>query len=197
MSVLTGFPNYPSGKLYAGFQLRLVSREKRSGIQLVRAYAFPGRRSSLFGRFLNYTSFMVSSVLPASTPRCDVIYVWHPPLTIGLAASVIGLLKRSPFVYDVLDIWPDSVVWSGMLTNRLIIGLLHRLERFVYHRAKHLLVVTSGPRQSCWGRGYPRTRSRLRRIWLTRASSAKRPRVMGPKLGGSMVWRSVRGVVRR
>src|SRR5579859_1658001 len=152
--VLTGFPNYPSGRLYPGFRLRLMSKEERSGISIIRAFTAPYHGPSLIGRFLNYASTAIFAIIASiRTPPCDVIYVYHPPLTIGLSAFIIGFLKRAPFVYDVQDIWPDSVVWSGMLTNRTIIGLLHYVERFVYRRANHILVVTSGAKKNLLVKG--------------------------------------------
>src|ERR1043166_8822943 len=111
---LTGYPNYPTGKLYPGFRLGVVRRQEVDGIPVVRTFEFPHHGKRVVGRLLNYVSFMISAPLgSALIPACDVMYVWHPPLTVGLAAWVIARLRRVPFVYDVQDIWPESVVLSG------------------------------------------------------------------------------------
>lgn len=165
--VITGLPNYPSGRLYPGFRFRVLSKEERSGVPIVRALTIPYHGSSLIGRFLNYCSFAIFAIIGSiKTPPCDVIYVWHPPLTIGLSASIIGLLKQAPFVYDVQDIWPDSMLWSGVMTNRWVIGLLHRLENFIYRRAKHLLVVTSGARNNLLKKGVPPDKVTVAPHWV-------------------------------
>lgn len=154
VSVITGFPNYPAGRIHAGFRLRLFRREKAGDISIVRTWLYPYHGDSAVGRFTNYVSFMLSSVLGALlSPPCDIIYVWHPPLTIGLSAWIIGLLKRASFVYDVQDIWPESLMFGGRVTNPLIIWGMHRLERFIYRRARHLFVVTPGARRNLTSKG--------------------------------------------
>jgi glycosyltransferase involved in cell wall biosynthesis len=88
-------------------------------------------------------------------PRCDVIYVWHPPLTVGVAAAIIARLRRVEFVYDVQDIWPESAVLSGLLRDGWLVRLIARLERIVYRQAGHLFVVTEGARENLMAKGVP------------------------------------------
>ena len=152
--VITGFPSYPKGRLYEGYRLRLLQREMIDGIPVVRTfeYAYHGRRA--LGRFLNYFSFMVSAPLGLFlAPHFDVIYVWHPPLTVGIAAWLISLLRRVPFVYDVQDIWPEAAVLSGILKPGFVVRCLSRIEKFVYRRADHLLVVTPGAKDNLVSKG--------------------------------------------
>ena len=95
--VITGFPNYPSGKLYPGYRLALFRREMISGIPVVRNFVFPYHGRSMLGRALNYGSFMLSAIWAAFlVPDCDGMYVWHPPLTVGISAWILGRLKKSP-----------------------------------------------------------------------------------------------------
>jgi colanic acid biosynthesis glycosyl transferase WcaI len=153
-SVLTGFPNYPSGKLYPNYRLGAVKREEIGGIHVTRSFMFPYHGKSVFGRLVNYVSFMISAVLGSFfTPPCDVIYVWHPPLTVGVAAWLIGRLRKVPFVYDVQDIWPESAVLSGIIKEGWLVGLMHGLEHLVYRKANHILVVTDGARNNLIGKG--------------------------------------------
>jgi glycosyltransferase involved in cell wall biosynthesis len=86
-------------------------------------------------------------------PRCDVMYVWHPPLTVGVAAWLISRFQGIPFIYDVQDIWPETVVLSGMVRSKLIIRTLSMIERFVYRRAEHIFVVTGGARENLLQKG--------------------------------------------
>jgi colanic acid biosynthesis glycosyl transferase WcaI len=156
VAVLTGYPNYPTGRLYPGFRLGLGRREELDGIPVTRTWVFPYHGNRVIGRILNYGSFMVTSVLGSFfVPACDVIYVWHPPLTIGLAAWMIGRLRRVPFVYDVQDIWPESVVVSGVLKEGWLVRLLSWIERFVYRHAGHITVVTEGARGNLLAKGVP------------------------------------------
>ena len=154
VSVLCGFPNYPEGKLYPGFHLNLVKREKLDGISVTRTYEYPYHGRRVIGRLLNYASFMISAPLGSFfIPAYDVMYVWHPPLTIGVAAWIIARLRRIPFVYDVQDIWPESAVLSGVLEEGWMVRMMHKLERFVYRKANHILVVTEGARNNLIAKG--------------------------------------------
>jgi len=167
VAVVTGFPNYPSGRPYPGYPLRFLRKETVSGVLVVRTLLFPYHGHSVLGRILNYGSFVVSSFLAAwFAPPCDVIYVRHPPLTIGIAAWLIARVKGCGFVYDVQDIWPESVVWSGMLHNRFPIWFLHRMENFVYRRAKHLLVVSAEAKRNLVSKGVPRRKISIGRRWV-------------------------------
>jgi glycosyltransferase involved in cell wall biosynthesis len=154
--VITGFPNYPTGDVYEGFEVRALSRETVRGIRVLRTYEYAYHGTSALRRILNYLSFMISAPIGAFfAPKCDVIYVWHPPLTVGVAAWLISKIKRAPFVYDVQDIWPESAVLSGLLSDGFLVRLMARLERFVYKRANHLIVPTEGARQNLIGKGVP------------------------------------------
>lgn len=156
VTVITGFPNYPSGKLYTGYRLGLLRREQIDGIRVLRTFEYPYHGTGAIGRFANYVSFMVSAPLGSCfAPKVDAIYVWHPPLTIGIAAWLIARMRGVPFVYDVQDIWPEAAVLSGMLKPGFIVRCLSILERFIYRRADHLLTVTEGARANLISKGVP------------------------------------------
>jgi len=167
VSVLTGYPNYPSGDLYDGFRLRPMARSTVDGIPVVRAYEYPYHGTRALGRILNYASFMLAAPLASLfVPRCDVIYVWHPPLTVGVAAAIIARLRRVGFVYDVQDIWPESAVLSGLLKDGPLVAFMAWLERVVYRQADHLLVVTEGARENLLRKGVPAAKVSIGRHWV-------------------------------
>jgi glycosyltransferase involved in cell wall biosynthesis len=84
-----------------------------------------------------------------------VIYVFLPPPTLGVAIWLLGALRRAPFVCDMQDIWPDEAVMSGLMREGLFTRILRSVERFVYARAAHLLVVTDGARANLLRKGVP------------------------------------------
>jgi colanic acid biosynthesis glycosyl transferase WcaI len=154
VAVVTGFPNYPSGRLYPGYRLGLMRREEIAGVPVLRCFEVPYHGRRVLGRLLNYASTMVSTSLGSLfAPRADVIYAWHPPLTMGLAAWLIARLRRIPFVYDVQDIWPESALLSGLLREGWLVNVMFALERFIYKRAAHILVVTEGARRNLVRKG--------------------------------------------
>lgn len=148
VSVLTGFPHYPGGKLSPGYKLRLMMREKIRNIPVLRLFEMPYHSTNSLLRMANYLSFMISAPFGAFlTPKADVIYVWHPPLTIGVAAWLISRIKGAPFVYDVQDIWGHFTVLSGMVQEgSLAIKIIRGLEKFISKRADHLIVQTDAGR---------------------------------------------------
>jgi colanic acid biosynthesis glycosyl transferase WcaI len=167
VSVLTGYPNYPSGDLYDGFRLRPMERTTVDGIPVVRAYEYPYHGTRALGRMLNYASFMLAAPIASLlAPKCDVIYVWHPPLTVGVAAAVIARLRGVGFVYDVQDIWPESAVLSGLLKEGPLVRFMRWLERAVYKQADHLLVVTEGARQNLLRKGVPPEKVSVGNHWI-------------------------------
>jgi lipopolysaccharide/colanic/teichoic acid biosynthesis glycosyltransferase len=146
VAVLTGFPNYPDGEVYPGYRIRPWVREQIDGISVLRVALCPSHNKSGFRRALNYISFALSAAVIGTTliRKPDVIYVYHPPITVGLAAVVIGFLRRAPFVCDVQDLWPDTVVASGMLSNPTALALLGKFCKFVYRRARRITVLSPG-----------------------------------------------------
>lgn len=167
VEVITGFPNYPSGRLYPPYKLRLIQHEPIDGVAVTRMWLWPYHGRSTLGRMLNYATAMVGAVAGAFFTRdCDAIYAWHPPLTIGVSAAIVAAIKRAPLVYDVQDIWPESAVWAGMIKSPLLIWLLHRMEKFVYRRAAHILVVTDGAKTNLIGKGVEPDRISVAAHWI-------------------------------
>jgi len=157
VEVLTGFPNYPGGKVYPGYRIRPWVRERLDGIDVLRVALYPSHNNSGLHRIFNYVSFALSAAVIGTTliRKPDVMYVYHPPITVGFAAEVIGFLRRTPFVYDIQDLWPDTVAASGMMSNPAALGLLGSLCKFVYRCASHITVLSPGFKEILAGRGVP------------------------------------------
>lgn len=146
VEVLTGFPNYPSGKLAPGYCLSPHMREEIDGVAVHRVFLFPSHDRSSIGRMLNYLSFFLSAFLFClfRARRYDLIYVYHPPITTGLAAALSGLITRKPFMLEVQDLWPDSVAASGMSATSALSRILGPICNFVYRRAAFVFGQSEG-----------------------------------------------------
>lgn len=157
VQVLTGFPNYPGGKLYAGYRVRFYQKEMMDGISVIRVPLYPSHDQSSYGRVVNYASFAVSAAILGSclVDKADAMYVYHPPATIGLPAIVISLLRGIPFVYDVQDLWPDTLASTGMVKNIGVLKIVGQWSRFVYHRAARVVVLSPGFKSALVQRGVP------------------------------------------
>ena len=157
VTVLTGFPNYPSGTLYPGYRVRLRQREVLAGVPVVRVPLYPEHSRSASGRVLNYVSFALSSAVlgPWLVKRPDVIFVYHPPLTIGLPAALLSRFWRVPFVYQIQDMWPETLSATGMLNNQRVLHWVGQFAHRVYARATSILVISPGFRRNLLDKGVP------------------------------------------
>jgi colanic acid biosynthesis glycosyl transferase WcaI len=177
VTVMTGFPNYPSGKVYPGYRMRPWAVETAHSLKIIRLVLYPDHSTSRMRRIANYVSFALAASIigPFLCGRPDVMFVLHPPLTIGVAAWVLSRLKRMPFVYGVADLWPDAVVASGMLSNSRMIGVLKRLERFVYARAQAVAGVSPGMAVRLAERGVDRNKLHVISDWADERVYMPRP----------------------
>lgn len=156
VEVVTGFPNYPVGKLYDGYRLRLHQVETIEGVTIHRVPLYPSHGRSSLGRILNYLTYVASAAFYGifRAKPFDVIYSYPPP-TVGLAATLIGLIRRRPFVLDVQDLWPDSVVRSGMSGTSRMESALSRMCNFLYRRAARIIAQSRGIGAKLVERGVP------------------------------------------
>lgn len=172
VTVLTGFPNYPSGKLYPGYRMRLSQRETLAGVTVVRVPLYPEHSQSGLRRALNYLSFALSSAAlgPWLVRRPDVLFVYHPPLTIGIPAYVLSRLWRVPFIYQIQDMWPETLSATGMLDNPRLLGWVGRFALWVYGKAHSILVSTPGFRRNLLQKGVPPEKIYVASNWVDPAA---------------------------
>jgi colanic acid biosynthesis glycosyl transferase WcaI len=157
VEVLTGFPNYPGGKVYAGYRIRPIQRERIDGVEITRVALYPSHNQSAIGRVANYASFALSVILYGvlRARRPDVIYAYHPPLTVGIAAAVIKAVRRVPVLYDIQDLWPDTLRVTGMIGNPRVLSIVGAVCRWVYRRMDRIAVLSPGFKRILIERGVP------------------------------------------
>lgn len=157
VEVITGFPNYPGGKLYAGYKQRWLQTELIDGIRVNRVPLYPSHDGSGVKRALNYVSFAATSCLFGLfiAKKAQVIYAYHPPLTVGMSAVFIGFFRRIPVVYDIQDMWPDTLQATGMLNNRKALAFVASICGWIYRRASALVVLSPGFKKLLLARGVP------------------------------------------
>lgn len=167
VEVLTGFPNYPGGRVYPGYRIKLLQREVIDGVQVTRVPLYPNHDQSAIKRVLNYASFAASSLVYGlfMARRADVIYAYHPPLTVGITASLIRLLRRIPVVYDIQDMWPDTLRATGMLNNVRALNAVEAVCQWVYRRVDHVVVLSPGFKRLLMQRGVPETKVNVIYNW--------------------------------
>lgn len=171
--VLTGFPNYPGGKLYPGYRVRWTQRETLEGVPVVRVAMYPSHDRSAIRRSLNFLSLGLSMLLHAPfLGRFDVCYVYMGPITLMWPAIWIKWFRRSRLVADVQDIWPESVADSGMLNRRLPMLIIRALTQWSYARADRFVVLSHGYQQALERRGFNPERIHVVHNWASEAPGA-------------------------
>lgn len=150
VEILTGFPNYPGGRIYPGYKMRLWQKERLQTIDVHRVPLYPSHDSSAVRRALNYSSFALSAAtIGAAVGRgADVAYIYHGGSMVGLPALVQKTLRGTPFVYHIADMWPESVLESGMVSGKLLPRLMNKVlgpwGEFIYGRAARITVLSPG-----------------------------------------------------
>lgn len=174
VEVLTGFPNYPGGKLYPGYRIQWLQREVIDGVQVTRVPLYPNHDQSAIKRVLNYASFAASATIYGvlMARRVSVIYAYHPPLTVGMAAALIKLFRRIPVVYDIQDMWPDTLRVTGMINNPKALNMVAHVCRWVYRRMSHIVVLSPGFKRLLLERGVPESKLSVIYNWADEASLA-------------------------
>ena len=167
VEVVTGFPNYPGGKIYPGYKVKLIQRELINGIKVTRLPLYPSHGQSGVGRAVNFLSFAISSLLYGLffAKRPDVIYAYHPPLTVGVAASLIRFFRRVPVVYDIQDMWPDTLRATGMISNPKVLSGVARVCDWVYRNVDQLVVLSPGFKRLLIERGVPESKIEVIYNW--------------------------------
>ncbi len=157
VTVLTSVPHYDVDRAWPEYSGKLIYKERSGSMQIYRiSTRATQNRASVFQRLLNYASFSALSLFQgALLPKYDVILVPSPPLSNGVIAGLISMLRGTPFVYNVQDIWPDVAIRAGVLKNRTMIRLLKTMESFVYRRAAGVAVISDGFKRNLLAKGVP------------------------------------------
>lgn len=158
VTVLTGFPNHPDGvvrKEYRARFRRMICRETVDGVRVVRTWLLPFPNRKAYERMLNYSSFCVSAAVTGSfLERPDVVIATSPQLLVGLSGWWAAKMKRTRFVLEVRDLWPESLAAVGVgNANSFLHRALGKMAGFLYRKAKRIVVVT------------PAFREHLTRVW--------------------------------
>lgn len=159
VTVLTGMPCYPANEIFEGYKGKVLTKEERDGIKIVRTWLYATKNPGFVPRLMNYFSFTFSSLLLGSflVKRQDIILTESPPLFLGMTGYLLSLFKRAKFIFNVSDLWPESAVKLGVLNNKSLIKLSTWLEEFCYKKSALITGQTKGIVENINERGYHHT----------------------------------------
>jgi len=158
VTVITEFPNHPSGIMPESYRRRVFERTKLDGIDVIRVWVKASPVKTFNSRLAFYLSFMVMSFIAGlifARRRYDAIYATSPPLFVGGAALMLSYLRRTPLFFEVRDLWPEVAVQMNQLSNARAIRWSTWLEESCYRRALRIIVVTRGIKARLVSRGIP------------------------------------------
>lgn len=156
VEVISGPPHFPEGEVHAGYR-NAFHQENVEGVRVTRIPMYVTPNRGLVRRSISYLSYLLSAAWFATRaihePPPGVVVASSPHLLAGLAGWVVSSRIRRPFVLEVRDLWPKSIVEVGAMERNLLIRALESLERFLYRRADHVVIVSPAFREHVEARG--------------------------------------------
>ncbi len=146
VTVVTGFPSHPTGIVPAEYKGKWIQEEITGGIRIIRTKKFNTPNRGIFLRLLNHFSMAVSTFIVTVFDRSyyDAVICSSPPLFIGLSALLLKFIKRTPFVFEARDLWPQQAIDLGIIKSKIAIYFSRALENSLYRNAEHIVVVAKG-----------------------------------------------------
>lgn len=154
VTIITGAPNFPEGKVYPGYRNRLYSKETMDGIEVRRVLTYITANEGFAKRILDYMSFMVTGFFAGLFVRKpDVVVATSPQFFCAVGGWALSGIRRKRFVFELRDIWPASITAVGAMEPSFSIRILEKLELFLYRRADRIVAVTHSFREELIRRG--------------------------------------------
>jgi glycosyltransferase involved in cell wall biosynthesis len=149
--VLAGMMHYASNSKRPEYKGKYFMERNQGGITVWRSHVSEAYNKGFLGRLWGYFSFMFSSLwagLFKVKGNFDVVVVTSPPLFVGISGYLIAAFKRKPMVFEIRDLWPESAIDTGVLTNKWVIKLAYAVERFIYKKSRLINVLTPAFKQT-------------------------------------------------
>jgi colanic acid biosynthesis glycosyl transferase WcaI len=187
VSVITGYPHHPHGRVLDGYIKQMLSLEERAGIQVVRAWHLTSERTGMGSRASVMASQSLSTALGAATLRnVDAVINFGPPLLGPLFSAALARLWSAPLISVIHDLYPDVAVETGALRSAYLIKPARLVEKIVYRASDRLVVLSEGFKRALVRKGVPREKIEIIPVWLERDELTPLPR--------DNAWRREQGI---
>ena len=155
VTVITCAPNFPHGKLYKGYKNKFYQKDTIEGINVIRVWSYMSSNSGFFKRVMDYLSFAFTSFGVGLFQKCDVIIATSPQFFTTWSAYGLSIIKQKPWIFELRDIWPESIKTVGVLKQGFITTTLEKIELFLYHKSNKVIAVTEAFKKNLISRGIP------------------------------------------
>lgn len=158
VTVIAGMMHYNGDKKRGEYKKKYFVKRQQGKVNVIRTHVSESYNNGFLGRLKGYFSFMFSSLLAGlfKVPgKFDAVVVTSPPLFVGISGYLISRIKKSPMVFEVRDLWPESAIDTGVLTNKWVIKLSYMVEDFIYKKSDLINVLTPAFRTKLMEKGVP------------------------------------------
>ncbi len=155
VTVITCFPNYPTGIVYPGYKNSLYKVEQMDGIKVIRVWSYMAANKGFIKRIADYVSFSVTSFFAGLFQKCDIIIATSPQFFTALSGRTLHLFKRKPWIMEVRDLWPDSIKAVGAMKESFVLRYFSKEEMWCYRSADKIVVVTESFKREIVKKGIP------------------------------------------
>ena len=141
VTVVTCVPNFPKGVVFEGYKNKLYQKEMIDGIKVVRVWSYITANEGTIKRIVDYISYAVVAFFAALFHRTDIIIATSPQFFTAISGAILSFFKRKPWIMEVRDIWPESIVAVTAMTNKSVISFLENIEKQLYRSASSIIAV--------------------------------------------------------
>ena len=135
VTIITCAPNFPHGQVYKGYKNKFYQKENIEGIEVIRVWSYMSSNAGFTKRVLDYVSFSVTSFGVGLFQKTDVIIATSPQFFTTWSACALSFFKRKPWIFELRDIWPESIRTVGAMEKESkIVALLEKVELFLYRK---------------------------------------------------------------
>jgi colanic acid biosynthesis glycosyl transferase WcaI len=166
VTVVTGAPNYPQGRVFKGYRNGLYKVEMLDGVRVIRTWSYISPSKNTWPRLFHYGTYSATAFyggLFASRP--DVIVSYSPPFPLGLTAFLLSRFFHVPWLLQLEDLYPDAAIAAGVMTNQKVINFFLGLENFFYRNAQRISVISKNFKQTLLAKGIPNSKIEIIPVW--------------------------------
>lgn len=166
VSMVTGAPNYPNGRVFPGYRNRFYQLETLDGVRVIRTWSYITPSKKFWARLFHYGTYSATAFYGGlAAGRPDVLVSFSPPLPLGLSAWLLGRIWRVPWILQLEDLYPDAAVAAGVMNNKMSISFFLAMEKFLYQSSQHISVISESFRKSLIEKNVPASKITLIPVW--------------------------------
>jgi colanic acid biosynthesis glycosyl transferase WcaI len=166
VSIVTGAPNYPQGRVFEGYRNLPYSAEMLDGVRVIRTWSYISPSKKVLPRLFHYGTYSATAFYGGLfAQRPDVIVSYSPPLPLGFSAWLLSRIFRVPWVLQLEDLYPDAAIAAGVLTEKKLINFFYAMEKFFYRKAQYISVISKIFYRNLLSKGVPNSKMEIIPIW--------------------------------